>query len=223
MEFMQAFRKLLRVKNVLTSYTDFEWDDLPLTEQNFEKFKSKYLDLYDQVRFNTQKEKSSILQDVDFELELIHRDEINVDYILKLIAQMKQGKEKDAQAQKKQIIDMLAGEVELRSKRELIEKFIDEHLPKIEDTDKIADEFYDFWEKEKIQALNQLCEEEKLDRKQFQNLVDAYIFNEREPLRDEVFECLDNRPSVLQARSIGERIIAKMKEFVQVFVEGMRA
>ena len=223
MEFMQAFRKLLRVKNVLTSYTDFEWDDLPLTEQNFEKYKSKYLDLYDQVRFNTQKEKSSILQDVDFELELIHRDEINVDYILKLIAQMKQGKEKDAQAQKKQIIDMLAGEVELRSKRELIEKFIDEHLPKIADTDKIADEFYDFWEKEKIQALNQLCEEEKLDRKQFQNLVDAYIFNEREPLRDEVFECLDNRPSVLQARSIGERIIAKMKEFVQVFVEGMRA
>lgn len=39
------------------------------------------------------------------------------------------------------IMEMLAGDLELWSKRELIEKFIDEHLPKISDVDTIADEF----------------------------------------------------------------------------------
>jgi len=35
---------------------------------------------------------------------------------------------------------MIAGDIELRSKRELIEKFIEEHLPKIDDVDSISDE-----------------------------------------------------------------------------------
>jgi len=70
-------------------------------------------------------------------------------------------------------------------------------------------------------SLNKLCEEEHLDHKQFQALIDAYIFSEQEPVRDDLFKCLDNRPSILKTRSIGERIIAKMKEFVEVFVRGM--
>ena len=42
-------------------------------------------------------------------------------------------------------------------------------------------------------------------------------------LREQVFECLDNRPRVLQARTIGERIISKMKHFVEIYVKGMAA
>ena len=65
-----------------------------------------------------------ILEDVDFELELIHRDEINVAYIIKLLAKLKNAKASEAQQQKKAIMDLLGGDIELRSKRELIEKFI---------------------------------------------------------------------------------------------------
>lgn len=219
--FVQAFRGLMRAKNVLGAFTDFSWDDLPIDEQAFEDYKSKYLDLYFKVKNDHQKEKASILEDVDFELELIHRDEINVAYILKLLAGLKESDAKEAAKQKKGIIDMITGEINLRSKRELIEKFIEENLPKIKDIDNIPDEFEKFWTDQKVLALGKLCEEEKLDKKQFQALIDAYIYSEQEPLRDEVFKCLDNRPSVLQARSIGERIISKMKEFVEVFVSGM--
>jgi type I restriction enzyme R subunit len=74
-----------------------------------------------------------------------------------------------------------------------------------------------------VLALGKLCEEEHLDQKQFQALIDAYIFSEQEPLREDVFKYLDNRPSVLEAREIGERIIDKMKTFVEVFVLGMAA
>ncbi|KPM31891.1 Type I site-specific restriction-modification enzyme, HsdR [Croceitalea dokdonensis DOKDO 023] len=219
--FVQAFRKLLRAKNVLESYVDFDWDDLEIDEQTFEDYKSKYLDLYDKVKMDRQKHKTSILDDIDFELELIHRDQINVAYILKLLAKLKEAKKSDIEAQKKAIIDLLAGDVELRSKRELIEKFIEENLPKIDDADDIQDEFENYWQEQKILALAKLCEDEGLDKQQFNALIESYIYSGQEPIRDEVFKCLDNRPSILKAREIGERIIEKMRRFVEVFVNGM--
>ena len=221
--FIQAFRALLRAKNVLESYTDFSWEDLDMTEQEFENFKSKYLDLYEKVKRDTAKEKTSILEDIDFELELIHRDLINVAYIIVLLAKLKLAKSSEAQKQKKAILDLLGGDIELRSKRELIEKFILENLPLIDHADNIQDEFEKYWMDQKVLALNALCEEEHLDKEQFKALIEAYIFSGRDPLRDDVFRCLGNRPSILQAREIGERIIQKMKEYVEVFESGMVA
>ncbi len=221
--FVQAFRRLLRTMNVLQSYTDFDWNDLAIDEQEFEDYKSKYLDLYQKVKQDHEKQKTSILDDIDFELELIHRDQINVAYILKLLSQLKGANTSDAKAQRKAIMDLLGGDIQLRSKRELIQKFIDENLPHIKDGDNINDEFEKFWQEQKVLALGKLCEDEHLDKAQFKSLIDAYIYSGREPIKDEVFQCLDNRPSILQARVIGERIIAKMKEFVEVFVKGMVA
>jgi type I restriction enzyme, R subunit len=221
--FIQAFRALLRVKNVLESYTDFSWDNMGIDADTFNSYKSKYLDLYEKVKHNTQKQKTSILDEVDFELELIHRDQINVAYIIKLLARLKQAKTTEAQQQRKAILDLLGSEVTLRSKRELIEKFINENLPKIEDADNIQDEFEKYWQEQKVLALAALCDDEQLDKEQFKALIDTYIFSGQEPLRDDVLRCLGNRPSILQAREIGERIINKMKEFVEVFVMGMLA
>ena len=45
----------------------------------------------------------------------------------------------------------------------------------------------------------------------------------QEPIRDEVLRCLGGRPSILMAKEIGDRIIQKMKEYVEVFVVGMAA
>lgn len=221
--FIQAFRALLRVQNILASFTDFSWDALGIDEETFNNYKSKYLDLYDKVKQSTAKQKTSILDEIDFELELVHRDQINVAYIIKLLAKLKQLKTSEAQKQKKAIMDLLGGEVTLRSKRELIEKFINENLPKIDDADKIQDEFEKYWEEQKVLALAKLCDDEHLDKEQFKALIEAYIFSGQEPIRADVLKCLGDRPSVLQAREIGERIINKMKEYVEVFEVGMMA
>lgn len=220
-EFIQAFRALTRIKNVLGSFADFDWEDLPIDEQTFADYQSKYLDLYDKVKNTQSKEKISILDDIDFELELIHRDEVNVAYILKLLAKTKSKDTAKIAQYKKQIMDMLSGEVTLRSKRELIEKFIEENLPHITEPDRIPDEFNNYWEDQKVLALGKLCEEEGLDQAQFAALVESYVYTEQEPLRDDVFKCLDNRPSILKAREIGERIIEKMKQYVETFISGM--
>ncbi len=219
--FVKAFRRLMRTINVLKSYADFDWDDLPMDQQEFENYKSKYLDLYFKVKQENQVQKTSILDDIDFETELIHRDRINVAYIIKLLAQLKEAKHSEAEAQKKAILDLLGGEISLRSKRELIEQFIAENLPHIHDADAIEDEFELFWQEQKILALDKLCKEENLDKAQFKALIDAYIFSGQEPLKDDILKCLDNRPSILQARSIGERIITKMRDYIETFVHGM--
>jgi len=221
LQFIQAFRELMRLRNVLTSFTDFKWADLPMAEQAFEDYKSKYLDLYDKVRRDHRKDKVSILEDIDFELELIHRDEINVTYILKLLAKLHNSTADEAMLTKKAILNTMASEVELRSKQELIEKFIDENLPLIIDVDLIPEEFDKFWSEQKLLALNQLCSEEHLDQSQFQALIDDFIYSEQAPIRDEVFKCLESPPSVLKAKEVGNHIIDKMMSFVEVFVKGI--
>ncbi|MFN7405118.1 MAG: type I restriction endonuclease subunit R, EcoR124 family, partial [Cyclobacteriaceae bacterium] len=112
---------------------------------------------------------------------------------------------------------------QLRSKRELIEKFNEEHLPRLDNADRIQEEYEHFWQDQKVLALAKLCDDEQLDKEQFKALIDTYIFSGQEPLRDDVLKCLGNRPSILRAREVGERIINKMKEFVEVFVQGMVA
>jgi type I restriction enzyme R subunit len=87
----------------------------------------------------------------------------------------------------------------------------------------VQDEFERYWEDQRVLALQALCEEEGLDQKQFANLIEAYIFTGQEPLKDDVFKCLEARPSVLKAREIGERIVERMKEYVEVFLKGMVA
>jgi type I restriction enzyme R subunit len=221
--FIRLFRALLRAKNVLESYADFSWDDLGFDEDTFLNYQTKYIDLYQKVKRESAKQKTSILNDIDFEVELIHRDIINVAYIIKLLAKLKQAKKSEAEKQRKAIMDLLGSEVQLRSKRELIEKFIDENLPTIDNADNIQDEFEKYWQEQKVLALAKLCDDEHVDKEQFKALIDAYIFSGQDPLRDEVLKCLGDRPSILQAREIGERIIKKMKEFVEVFVQGMVA
>jgi type I restriction enzyme R subunit len=108
LEFIKLFRELLRTKNILSTFTDFSFEMLEIDEQDFEDYKSKYLDLYDSVKEYTEKEKVSILDDVDFELELIRRDEINIDYILNLLQNLSESPESSQVEQKKTILDIVA-------------------------------------------------------------------------------------------------------------------
>ncbi len=221
LEFVKAFRELMRIKNILSAFSDFNWDDLEMTAQEFEDYKSKYLDLYDKVKSDHQKEKVSILEDVDFELELIHRDEINVAYIIQLLIKLKGKKEKDTTQAEQEILNLLSTETTLRSKRELIEKFINENLPSITDSDEIESEFDKFWDNAQQSAFTKLVEEEKLSPSKTEKLINDYLFAEREPLRNEVLELLEGeKPSLLQRKRLGDRILKRLMDFVETFIHG---
>lgn len=221
LEFVKAFRELMRIKNVLDTFTEFSYEDLQMDEQTFANYKSKYLDLYEKVKSDHQKEKVSILNDIDFELELIRKDEINVAYILNLLAQLYGAKAKDQKQQRKAISDMLASDTQLRSKKELIERFIEENLPLITNSDNIEDAFEAFWTLEKKKAINQLSKEENLKYSDLVTTVSNYLFTQKEPLRDEVIALMNERPNLKERASVSKRIVRKIVEFVETFIEGM--
>jgi len=222
LKFIIAFRDLMRIKNVLASFSDFKWSDLSMTEQQFEDYKSKYLDLHDKVKSEHAKEKVSILEDVDFELELIHRDEINVAYILRLLIKLKANQKKDAEQIEKEIFNLLNTEMQLRSKKELIEKFIKENMPVILDTDDIPQEFEKFWTVEQEKAFLKMVEEEKLSKEKTQTLIENYLYSEQEPMRDEILELMiGEKPTLLQRKTTGERILRRIIVFVETFINGI--
>ena len=222
LQFVTAFRELMRIKNILTAFSDFKWVDLQMTEQQFEDFKSKYLDLYDKVRSNHQKEKVSILEDVDFELELIHRDEINVTYIVQLLVKLKSQRQKDTTKEQNEILNLLNTETTLRSKRELIEQFIQENLPTIEETEEVVPTFEKFWSDQQQKAFSELVAEESLSADKTEKLIEDYLFAERPPLTSEVLELLSGeKPSLLHRKKIGERILKRIMDFVETFINGM--
>lgn len=221
-QFIQAFREVIRIKNVLTAFSDFKWEDIEMSKQLFEEYKSKYLDLYDKVKSNNLKEKVSILEDVDFELELIHRDEINVSYIIQLLVKLKSQKQKDTTKAEKEISNLLGTESTLRSKRELIEKFILENLPVIDNPDEISVVFEEFWNEERQKEFAKMVSEENLSIEKTEKLIEDYLFAEREPLRDEVLELIiGEKPSLLRRKAIGDRILRRIIDFVETFMNGM--
>lgn len=220
--FVKAFRELIRIKNIMTAFSDFNWQDLSMNEQQFEDYKSKYLDLHDKVKSDHQREKVSILDDVDFELELIHRDEINVAYIIQLLIRLKSKVKKNVAQTEKEIFNLLNTETTLRSKRELIEQFIKENLPVLTADDDIPEEFNAFWNKEQQKAFDKLVQEEQLNVERTQSLIENYLYAEQEPLRDEILELLSTKqPSVLERKKTGDRILNKIMNFVQTFIDGM--
>ncbi|MFH6958081.1 type I restriction endonuclease subunit R [Flavobacterium aquidurense] len=222
LEFIKAFRDLMRIKNILTAFSDFKWSDLKMTEQQFEDFKSKYLDLYDKVKSERQKEKVSILEDVDFELELIHRDEINVAYIIQLLVKLKSQTKKNTSKVEQEILNLLSTETTLRSKRELIEKFIKENLPSVNDPEGVANSFDKYWSLEQEKAFSQLVMEENLSSQKTEKLIENYLFAERLPLRDEVLELINGeKPSLLHRKKLGDKILIKITSFVETFINGM--
>lgn len=222
LKFIKAFRELMRIKNVLTTFTEFDHEALDMDEQTFENYKSKYLDLYETVKNDRAKDKTSILNDIDFELELIRRDEINVTYILRLLATLHSSNSNtNIEEQKKNISEILSSNESLRSKKVLIEKFIEENLPSISNADNIEASFDYFWDEEKKKAVNNLSKEENLDYKQLVETISNYLYTKKEPLRDEVIDIINERPSLRSRKDTASRIIEKIKMFVRTFIEDM--
>ena len=226
LEFVTKFRELLRIKNVLTSFSDFKDDDLTLPPQDFEDYKSKYLDVYDKVvkRGGADTggvETASVLDDIDFELELIHRDEINVAYILNLLVGITGLDDDDKKKRQKEIIDLIAGEVQLRSKRELIEKFINENLPSLQPNVNVINEFESYWSESKRKAFDTLCAEENMLPEQLEQIVRNYGFYNRLPKQQDIGAALSFKPKILERKTILQRVGDKIQDFINTFIDGM--
>ena len=219
-DFVKAFRNLIRLLNVSKSFTEFKFSDLNMDEQTFEDYKSKYLDIYDKTKTKDSEEKTSLVDEVDFELELIQRDEINVTYILKLLAEFQREAKEDTEGYEKkkdEILNLLGKEVQLRSKRDLIEKFMQDRMLTLEPDENIETVFRDFWNHERIEAINQFCIEENLNVKAVNQMIADYKFSGKEPSRETVLSSCNEKPKLLDRKKIFARVNSKLLEIINKF------
>jgi type I restriction enzyme R subunit len=156
-QFIILYNNVLRLKNILTSFDDFTGNEI-LSPADFQDFQSTYLEVYNG---RPAVDKESILDDLIFEIELIKQVEINVDYILMLVSKLQEsGVDSNENKEIKANIDRaIDSSFSLRSKKDLIEKFV-ESLSVHSDVD---ESWKAFIHEQKIMELEQLIEDENLD------------------------------------------------------------
>ena len=127
-QFVAMFRGLLRLFTQIKGYNEYHTDDLAIDEQRFADYQGKYIDLSKEFAITAEKpDAEDISQDIDFELELIHRDIINVVYIIALLQDLKPDSPSYSQ-DRKLIIDTMNNDPFLRPKSRLIDDFIKIHI-----------------------------------------------------------------------------------------------
>jgi len=165
-DFINLYGAILRLKNILSAFDEFTGKEL-LTERDFQDYQSRYLDLYQTFTKKDEAEKTDIVSDLVFEIELIKQVEVNIDYILMLVA-----KYHESNCTDKSIlvaIDKAVGSsIELRSKRELIEGFIS----RVNASKNIDEDWREFVKKQKEQQLGEIIESEKLKDAETKRFID---------------------------------------------------
>lgn len=160
-------------------------------------------------------------------MELIQRDEINVAYILCLLAALgaeTQGEGADtrkAQRTRKQIFDLLATEISLRNKAPFIRKFIEEVMPGLPEKANIRKGFNDFWDTEREAALGELRDREGIDLDRLESMMRKMTFEGKVPLGDEVINALQSPPGIVGRRVIVRRVIESIKFIIATFDDGV--
>jgi type I restriction enzyme, R subunit len=107
------------------------------------------------------------------------------------------------------------------SKRELIDKFISELLPHIEDSDNIPEVFEKFWEEEKQKAISKLSTEENLDSDKLETVIGNYLFTEKQPLKDDLIGMVNRKVGLLDRSKVSLRLTDKIIGFVETFISGI--
>ena len=91
------------------------------------------------------------------------------------------------------------------------------YMPNIKNSDDISGEFKKYWNQEKQQALEKLCEEEELNKDELNKVIKNYMYSGKTPLIDNIIAARTKQPSVLQRKTIAERIIERIKKIVNIF------
>ena len=250
-QFILAFRDIIKKHAEIQIYNEFEKeaDDLGMTEQQFMDFRSKYLDIYDSFAakpteqssgYKAQEDESCMaaepdpsendatgLGDIDFCLELLHSDIINVAYILELIADLNPYSE-DYTEKRRHIIDTMIKDAELRSKAKLIDGFIQKNVDddrdnfmarkqKADGTSDLEERLNNYIVTERNNAVNTLAKDEDLDASVLNHYLSEYDYLQKEQ-PEIIQEALKEKHlGLIKKRKALTRILDRLRSIVRTF------
>lgn len=212
--FVVAFGELLKILNKLKTFTKFNFTNLNIDEQEFKDYQSKYLEIYDKFKHIKENQKESILDDVEFEVDLIRRDDINVAYIINLLRQLNPESSSFGN-DKKMLINTVESHPDLRSKSNLIDEFINTTFLHVYKDNDIEDHFQNYIDKKKDEEFKQIAEKEEIDEANLKEFLTEYEYNGK-MRTDSIKEDLKEKKIGLSKR---RAIIDNLKIEIRNFVE----
>ena len=220
LNFIEIFKNILRVLNRLETFSNFDFEDLDISKDEFESFKSKYVDMYDTLVGSRGSDgtKTSIIDEVDFEIELLKKDSINVAYIVSLLKNLDSNQAsfaKDVEF----ILKTMESSPVLRNKKELLERFIQENreILTFESKEDVEDGLAEFLKKEKEKAIQDMITEEELKAESVNNIIEKCEFTSRTADYEDVRNSFIKKPSILKLKPRIETIQHKIENILDKF------
>ena len=243
--FILAFRDVIKKHAEIQVYDEFEEDaaDLGMTEQQFMDFRSKYLDIYDtfaggckpsegnqtpdEDTGSTETSTESGIDDIDFCLELLHSDIINVTYILELIADLNPYSA-DYKEKRTYIIDTMIKDAELRNKAKLIDGFIQQNVDddrdnfmarkqKFDGTSDLEERLNDYISTERNNAIDALAKDEGLDVSILNHYLSEYDYLQKEQ-PEIIQEALKEKHlGLIKTRKSLTRVMDRLRSIIRIF------
>ena len=241
-DFVLAFRDIIRKHAEIQIYEDYDEsaDDLGMTEQQYMDFRSKYLDIYDNVIPKPQssatpasndeqggEDADGSLEDIDFCLELLHSDIINVAYILELIANL-DPYSTDYAERRQSIIDTMIKDAELRSKAKLIDGFIQENVDddrdnfmagkqKADGTSELEERLNNYITKKRTEAIHTLAQEEDIAPEVLNHYLSEYDYVQKEQT-DIIKDALKEKHlGLIKRNKTLKRIVDRLRSIIRTF------
>ena len=210
-EFIKQFGTTLKLMNILRSFDEFSGKEI-LSDRDFQNYRSIYLNLYEEFRGHGAGNRENVVDDIEFEIELIKQVDINIDYILMLVRKYQESfmKDKDVVVNIQKAID---SSVDLRNKKDLIEKFVESLTP----SSNVDDEWIRYVKEQKESELNQIIIQERLKEEETKTFVDNSFKNGEIQSSGTSFAKILPPVSRFtptgERTSIKERVLTKLKEY----------
>lgn len=221
-EFVEIFGELLKAENILRNFDEFENFEKIISDRQMQDMKSVYVDIRESLPKpddNGPKESQIDFSDVEFQIDLLKTDEINLDYILALILE-KSKEHENIEELKAEVRRVIRSSLGTRAKEELIIKFINStRLSDLKNTDAILESFYNFARKEKDEKIKSLVLEENLkeNSRHFieRSINKGYVEYMGDEL-DKIIPPTSRRHGAREKKK--EQVLDKIRKIVDVFV-----
>ena len=223
-EFAELFGELLKSENILRNFDEFENFEKIISDRQMQDMKSVYVDICEDIR-NTGKndenknEEEIDFSDIEFQIDLLKTDEINLDYILSLI--LKKSKEHDdIETLKSEIRRIIRTSLGTRAKEDLVINFINKtDLSELKNSGDILESFYKYANEEKKIKIDELIENESLkkDSERFiEKSINKGFVDYAGAELDSILPPTSRRKGAREAKK--QSVLQKIRNIVEIFI-----
>lgn len=224
-EFAELFGELLKTENILKNFDEFENFEKIISDRQMQDMKSVYVDICEEIRNagkddqNNSNEQGIDFSDVEFQIDLLRTDEINLDYILELILE-KTKEHDDIETLKSEIRRVIRTSLGTRAKENLVINFINKtDLKKLKNNGEILDAFYKYAKEEKKEKIDELVKNENLkedSRRFIEKSINKGFVDYAGSELDSILPPTSRRKGAREVKK--QSVLEKIRKMVEIFI-----